>query len=140
MVITIAGTMDYVDEFECIWDWKTAGREYEAYEYKRYKIQPTVYTFALAHELGLHDHPEVVDWEFSYGISIKSGRKTNQMLHVTRNNGHWSWLQEQFVAIGNLILADLPTWPLNDQGWWCSPKWCSAWDQCKGKHLGESPW
>lgn len=38
------------------------------------------------------------------------------------------------------IEAKVSPWPLGRNDWWCSSKWCPAWNDCIGKDLGEDPW
>lgn len=32
------------------------------------------------------------------------------------------------------------SWGKHKRGWWCSPKYCAAWDVCEGKHLNDDVW
>jgi hypothetical protein len=128
--IYLSGTVDAVDETGCVWDWKTAGRAYEPWEADRFKIQPTVYTYAARHAWGI-DNPE-----FAYAVMVKRATPVDaQILVVQRDERHWSWLQKQALSLALTIEADLPVWQLNDQGWWCSDRWCGAWASCKGAHV-----
>ena len=45
MVLT--GTVDWVDKSGVLWDWKNPGREYQAWEKKRWDIQSHAYSWAL---------------------------------------------------------------------------------------------
>lgn len=128
--IWLSGTVDAVDETGCVWDWKTASRPYEAWEADRFKIQPTVYTYAARTVWG------VAEPSFAYGVMVKRAKPADgQILVVNRDESHWGWLARQAVALAVAIEADLPVWQLNDQGWHCSPRWCGAWDSCKGAHV-----
>lgn len=130
--IRLAGTIDCVTSNEDgsieIFDWKTANRPYEEWEAKRFKIQPTVYTYALAQE-----HGEDVEYDFTYAVMLKS-KQDVQLITVQRDARHWDWLREQVAGITHMIDADLPVWPLRDQHALCSPVWCPAWENCKGAH------
>lgn len=128
--INLSGTVDAVDADGCVWDWKTAGRAYEQWEADRFKVQPTCYTFAAHHAWGI-DNPE-----FAYAVMVKrSTPPEGQIVRVQRDARHWAWLQKQALSLAFTIEADLPVWQLNDQGWWCSDRWCGAWDRCKGAHV-----
>jgi hypothetical protein len=141
-VIRIAGAYDFADG-SGIWDWKTANRPYEQWEVDRFKIQPTVYTAAYAIEIATqasaHDIPvlSLAPINFTYAVGLK-GRGNNepiQVLSTTRGPEEWGWLITQLHRIVDLVEADLDHWPMIDQGWHCSPRWCGAWDSCKGAHV-----
>jgi hypothetical protein len=133
--IRLRGIIDAVDEHGELWDWKTANQPYEPWEAKRFKIQPTCYTYAWAHENELLGQ----SLTFNYSVISKSNRKP-QLIAVERHLDHWSWLAQQCRILVEMHRAELAQWPLVDDGWHCSPKWCSAWAGCKGAHLGEAPW
>jgi hypothetical protein len=126
-VIRMAGAMDAIDELGDVWDWKSANKPFEKWECDRFKVQPSAYCYARWIETGAVP-------DFHYGVMSKSNRGT-QILSVNRHAGHFAWVLEQVQSIVDLIEADLDSWPLNDQGWHCSPKWCPAWATCKGAFL-----
>ena len=134
--VRLRGAIDMVDEFGEIWDWKSAGRPYEQWEIDRYKIQPTAYAMGLLMSTdpsmfdNAHPNDEV---KFNYAVMMKSSQDCS-VYSTTRTPAHWSWFTEQCVSIVKLIEANLDSWPLNDQHALCSPKWCAAWDTCKGSH------
>jgi hypothetical protein len=124
--VVLTGTIDCVDEGGFVWDWKTAARPYSssAWEYQRWAIQPTVYCYAM----------DLTD--FRYAVLVHGGDA--EVLPIVRDDGHFQFLGHQIDRIVDLIEADLPHWPLNDQGWWCSERWCAAWADCKGHALVKS--
>lgn len=127
-VIELAGTIDYLEPYAKVGDWKTASRgPYTPWEYKRWAIQPTIYTWAATAE-GYFDTLPV---EFEY---VVLGKHDPQRLVVERGGEHWSWLADQVTPIAELIEYELPRWPVNDSHALCSEKWCPAWSSCKGKH------
>jgi hypothetical protein len=146
-VIELSGSIDYVQSMIDAWDWKTSGRgDYVEWEKKRWAIQPTVYTYALAHERGWLT--ECDDCEgaaseagccrrferslyFNYAVMSYDGA---QVLPIERGPEHWSWLADQCTRLALLIEREMPAWPTNDAHALCSPKWCPAWDACKGSH------
>jgi hypothetical protein len=129
--IRLKGSIDFVDELNEIWDWKTANRAYDQWQVDRYKIQPTAYSYGLFMSSDLELTEPVT---FNYAVMMKS-KQDCQVLTTQRDSSHWSWLQEQCRTIVTLIEAGLPRWPLNDQHALCSETWCSAWKLCKGAHL-----
>lgn len=130
-VIVVTGTIDYIDAVLGILDWKTANRKYERWEYQRWAIQPTVYTWA-AHELGAVSVGADGRIPFTFMVAMKKKDVEIQEVAVTRHEGDWEWLRRRALAAARLIEAELPQWPLNDNGWWCSSKWCPVWSACKG--------
>lgn len=135
-VAYIEGTWD-AEFADGLWDWKTAGdeRKYkdgfggEGWKLKRWAIQPTVYTLALATK-----YDDFSPKEFTYAAMVK-GTDTCQVLNVQRDESHWAWLREQVASVMALIVSDVDPWPLNDHSALCSPKWCMAWPTCKGAYV-----
>jgi len=134
-VITLGGMMDVLCSTKVI-DWKTNGsREYAEWEYKRWAVQPTMYTWA-AHQLTGHTLP------FEYVVMEKPSKRRPDGIHrftVERGPEDWSWLAVQAVDAARLIELELDTWTKNDTHALCSPKWCPAWMQCKGAYVGAAP-
>jgi hypothetical protein len=129
-VIELSGGIDYVDTV--LRDWKTSGRgPYEEWEYKRWAIQPTVYSWA-ASTLALVEPVDGV-YPFEY---VVLGRHGAQRFTVHRGPGDWAWLQDKVSTAARLIEAGLDEWPKQDNHALCSAKWCPAWSECKGKFLG----
>lgn len=128
--VRLSGTIDYVDENLVVWDWKTSSRPYETWEADRWKIQPTVYGWAMNQ---LHGIDPV---QFTYCVLVKKARPEVQIFDVERSNGHWAWLHRQVESIVAQIDA-LPDgiWPLNDHHALCSAKWCPHWEYCKGLYV-----
>lgn len=131
-LVRIRGAIDYVDEIGDIWDWKTAGsfRMWEQWQVDRYKIQPTVYTYAMACDADDLETPR----HFHYAVMSKAAQE-HRVFSTTRGPAQWNWLAAQCEAIALQVEADLPRWTPNDQSALCSPKWCTAWSRCKGAHL-----
>jgi hypothetical protein len=135
-VIRLNGTIDYVDERIGLVDWKSANQEYKQWEKQRWAIQPTVYTWAAV-QLGLV--PDTLKVPFTFVVMNKKGRTPVDWINVDRHQGDWDWLARKTVSIATLLEAELPEWPRNDNHALCSPKWCPAWDSCKGAHY-EDGW
>lgn len=124
-IVRVSGTIDLVDERLGLIDWKTSGNgAYETWEYDRWAIQPTVYTFAR-HDADQPQHP------FTYNVMHKDGVQT---FTVWRSEKDWDWLKQRAVQLAKMIEADLDEWPMHDDHALCSAKWCPAWDTCKGAH------
>lgn len=125
-IIRLTGTIDLIDKRLGLIDWKTSGRgAYDTWEYDRWAVQPTVYSWAL---YGGSDqkHP------FTYCVMHKEGV---QQFTVWRDASDWNWLRQRAIGYARLIEAGLPEWPLHDNHALCSAKWCPAWLLCKGAHF-----
>lgn len=124
-VIELSGTIDAYNG-GATWDWKTSGRgEYEAREYQRWAVQPTIYTYAINAMYGQNV-------PFNYGVVHDGGLQT---FMVHRDERDWAWLTEKALDWATMIEADLPRWPKVDNHWLCSERWCGAWKLCKGAHF-----
>ncbi len=127
--ILLSGTADYVDENGVVWDWKSAGRKYEQWEVDRWHVQPSVYTYAATMALGR----EITD--FQYGVMIRGNSAEGQIVQTSRTSLDHSWMLTQARSLAAQVVANatnMELWMPNDQGWWCSPKWCPVWTSCKG--------
>lgn len=130
--VRLRGFIDYIDAELGVIDWKTSGAPYKPWEKERYEKQPTAYAWAWEQLSG-----QPVD-AMRYVVFVHG--KSPQTFEVKRNDGHIEWLRRQALAAARLIEANLSVWPMVDTGWHCSPKWCSAWDTCRGQFLGREPW
>lgn len=128
--INIRGAIDCVDRNLGVIDWKTAGSAHKQWEKQRYEVQPTVYTWAWNTLQAAHiDHMRYVVFIHDKGI---------QEYTVTRNSEHVDWMTFQALAAARQVESGLPIWTMNDGGWWCAAKWCSAYDACKGSFIKET--
>lgn len=134
--IKIAGAIDCVDTNGVIWDWKTATRSYQGWEKQRWAAQPTFYTYAWQ-QIGQGAIPSE-PWQFRYAVILKNGEV--QHLLVERTQEHVEWLKFKLLKLVRSLEASPEGLPLNDNGWWCAPEWCPAWNVCKGAHHGGDDW
>lgn len=131
-VIVISGTADLFDAVRGFCDWKGASRPYVQWEKDRWGHQATVYTWAgLA--LGLLD-PDRTEWPFTFFVFVNGAQVKLQEMTVMRHRGDHAWLRERVLDLSHLIEANLDVWPKQDNTALCSPKFCAAWDTCKGAH------
>ena len=145
--IRITGSVDYIDKVLGIIDWKSAGREYVAWEKKRWAIQPTFYVPGMnRHWNGKMRSPfdgSTYDGPlntFTYAVyPDRLNPPEPQMLTVERTVDWDSWLVDQLKPIAEQLEATelkfLSEWPKRDQHALCSAKWCPNWSDCKGKHV-----
>lgn len=140
-VLEITGTIDYLDQIYGMVDWKTAGREYTRWEKKRWSIQPTFYGAGLRHLVadgGLKGYNgPLTDW--FYCVFVDNKDPEPQWVQVGRDSTWDGWLVDQMLGIAYQLEAHhigrTPAWVKRDQHALCSPKWCPAWDRCKGAHV-----
>lgn len=136
IVVRFAGSIDYVDRQLGLVDWKTSSGAYEPWEKQRWNIQATMYSllWSLLCDAQGWERP-TLPVDFTFCVLLKKGGM--QVLTVNRDQGDWYWLISKAVAIVRLIEAELDVWPKNDNHALCSPKWCPAWDRCKGAVVGD---
>lgn len=136
--VFIQGTVDLVavnteTGEKQLFDWKTSAQEYggrQGWKHQRYSIQPTMYAAALS---------DAAEMNFTF---VRVGRDSGdyEEFTVNRKAVDTEFLVEQLEAMAVLDEAQLERWPLGPTDWWCSSKWCPAWNQCRGKYLGLDPW
>lgn len=122
--ITLNGTIDFVDARLGLIDWKTAARPYQQWEKQRWDVQSSAYLYAAKH-LGI----DVAD-KFTFCVLVHG--KDVQWLTVKRDATNEVWFKQQCLSYAYMCEASLPMWPLNDGGWWCSPKFCNNYTKCRG--------
>lgn len=120
------GTVDVVGSLYLV-DWKTSGRQYQAWEKQRWAIQPTMYAHA-AERMGWLHYP--VDFRY---VVFDKGAKPPQVVQVQRGPEHAKFLTAQLWLVYDQDWKR--PWPLNDQHALCSPKWCPHWEECKGLYV-----
>ena len=130
-VIYANGTLDYHDKFRGLFDWKTASSAHRAWEKQRWNIQSIMYPWAMK-QIG-EIPPDAPD-DFTFIIFV-NGKKAIQTIKVTRTAQHIEWMRRQALQMALQVEANLATWNLNDNGWWCSKKWCSHFSTCKGQFV-----
>lgn len=127
--IRLRGAIDCVDRNLGIIDWKTAKNPHKVWEKERYEVQPTVYVWAWNKLQGTHhDQMRYVVFVHNKGV---------QEYTVKLKEGATDWLAFKCLSAARHVESGLPVWALNDSGWWCAPKWCSAYDACKGAFVKE---
>jgi len=125
-VIRLSGTCDWVQD-EWLVDWKNPSKTPRAQDMwlpKRSDLQSHVYTWALEiPRFSLcHIAAPNVEWN-----------------HMVRGASDHEALIDLCLSIAVQIEANLPSAVKQWDSWYCSPKWCGAWDTCRGKFLGDDP-
>lgn len=153
--IYLSGTSD-LWLADSIVDWKHSTHDYnkDAWKLDRYDPQCIIYPWARD-QLELNANPDWADGikytiefdpsaalcDFTFvNINRDNQRVQWQTVEPTRTVGHCLALLDDILGLCKLIEAKVSSWPLGASDWWCSPVWCPAWNQCKGKHLGPDPW
>ena len=125
-LIVAEGTIDLVDYVKGLVDWKTGSRPYQQREKQKSALQPTMYTWART------EHTGQFHGRFTYFVMVPDKPQV-QELTVLRTVNDWAYLKKVALGYAQLVEKNLPVWPMNDSGWWCSDRWCPAWHLCKGK-------
>lgn len=137
--VHIKGTADYIEpplDGVVLDDWKSTNRKYEQWKKQRFDHQSAVYS--LAHRRG------AFGWEddglpiiFRFGWVLKGKNPTGHITEVRRTARHDEWVIEKisrFVELA-LHLGEGRSWPVNEESFMCSKKWCPAYHLCRGKFL-----
>ena len=121
-IVRMTGTVDLV-EADRLWDWKFPGRDYsrERWQYERWDVQSIAYCYAL----GISN--------FSYAVMHPKGVGR---MDFERGQEHFDWLRQKVSALCKLLETQTGPYPLGDNGWWCSDKWCENFARCKGATIG----
>ena len=121
-VVRLTGTVDLVEK-DRLWDWKFPSRDYtrDRWQYDRWDVQSIAYCYAM----GIPN--------FSYAVMHPDGVGR---MDLVRNQQHFDWLRTKVLALCRLLESQTGAYPLGDNGWWCSDKWCEYFAQCKGATIG----
>ena len=121
-VVRMTGTIDLVEE-DRLWDWKFPGRDYsrDKWQYERWDVQSIAYCYAM----GIPN--------FSYAVMHPKGVGR---MDLVRDQSHYDWLRIKVLALCRLLETQMGPFPLGDNGWWCSNKWCENFARCKGATIG----
>lgn len=150
-----SGTSDlWLDD--SIVDWKFSTKDYagkDAWKHNRYDPQSTWYLWARD-QIELDAMP-AADRQHRFTIQHDSASELLDFTfcRIHREKGEVQWLTveqrtvadclsllDEVLSLCKLIEAKVSAWPLGASDWWCSPVWCPAWNQCRGKHIGDDPW
>lgn len=126
--IWLQGTPDLVHEGGLV-DWKTAGRGWDEGKAAT-RIQAPLYAFLAGFE---ETRVDFVVYNRSKGVwnvhqVVVDARQVNAALATAREYGR---------MIAANVYPPTPSAPTGKtgRGWWCSAKYCGAWNICEYKHL-----
>lgn len=140
-LVVLQGTPDAVTDEPKLWDWKTAARGWK-FEKAQFTDQVTLYYALIAYNLGTMplEAEFVVYNRQSEKIERYPTHRTEQQVGVAVKNAYYRGLQLWQVEQG----IKLPATPVvteyfkEKRGWYCSYKYCSAWNCCDLKYLNDS--
>ncbi len=129
-------------------DHKTSnGKSWTRDEWKvqRYNAQSTIYSWARDMEtceqgrptLSFAQEDKLLPFTF-HVMNLKT--QGTEFVTVQRTVGDCAMMLEELLGIAAMVEARLDRWPLRPDDWHCSPVWCDAWSECRGRHLGPDPW
>lgn len=139
---TIRGTPDLIvphDEEPIGFDWKTAAKGWKEGQQKTDKMdQLSAYT-----ALYYGDRPVVPAMSWVVGVYNRKAEMW-EWYETTRSEGQVSstlGAMDQ-VALAKSAGAYIPrqtqtVYGKTERGWWCSAKWCAAWNVCFYKNIGD---
>lgn len=134
--IVLQGTPDYVQE-DALYDWKTAGRGWKP-EKAQFSIQASLYPALVKQTLGRSIRTFrfwVYDRSKRNWTLFETGRQIAQIDAALRTAYDWG----KVLASETYTATPIPEASFNKaRGWYCKPNWCSAWNVCDYKYLGDT--
>lgn len=136
--VWLRGTADLVTAEPKVWDWKTSSTGWQTAKLNEI-TQHLSYAALVEHEL------EIQPREAAYVVyDFKSGTWSWSEFTVSFGRPQIDRVLREFFKMGAVLDADAAmaspakrgaSWGQDGRGWWCSAKWCGAWDICDGKYL-----
>jgi hypothetical protein len=136
--VWLHGTPDLVTEGPLGHDWKTAGTGWK--ESRRlFEAQPSAYPWLAAPRLGVEAHEiAFVFWVYDRKNSEWQPHKTSRTRAEIDSWLKVAWMRGKQIAYGAFPATTYDSqWGNYSRGWWCSPRFCAAWDICQFKHLAD---
>lgn len=127
----LGGTIDLTEKDFTVRDLKTSKTKYDEDAVTR-SLQAAMYDFAFQ---ALHEVPSS---GFVFDVMVKpTARKPAEYQEVRGKvtDDDRQWLFNTVENVHKAITAGVAA-PAADGAWWCAPKWCPFWSQCKGKNRG----
>jgi hypothetical protein len=121
--IPVTGYIDLMGSDGVPHDFKTAGKAW-SHDQAMGESQPLFYLAAL-NQLGKTKH----QLRFRHVVFVKTKTPYCQTFETQRSWGEVFWVLAQAEEIWKALKAG--SFPPNDTGWKCSPKFCDWWDICK---------
>lgn len=149
--IYISGTWD-LGCSDAVIDFKNSSSDKysnaKLWQLQRYGVQPIIYTWAddmiYLQEMELNkttlsfENDQELQPFWFVNMNPKKGKV--DFLEIKVTVGDCKFMLVEMARMTDLIEAGLNRWPLGPTDWHCSPIWCPAWNDCRGKQLGEDPW
>lgn len=123
--ISIVGYIDIVTSDGVPSDFKTSAMSWSDGKAQS-EIQPLFY-LATLNQLGM----TVPKLTFRHFVFTKTKQPKVQVIEHRHTWDEIFWLFELIQSVWKSIEAE--AFPINPTGWLCSPKYCSYWQQCRGR-------
>jgi len=129
--VWLSGTPDAVSAEPRGFDWKTAGRKWREGRL-HVETQPTAYTWLLNQG----------DLPWSYVVYDRSKEQwdwheSDRTMMQAEAFAYNAYVRGVQIGLG-LYAASPVSRQVSKRGWWCSVRFCNAWDVCPAKNIGDS--
>lgn len=128
----LEGVIDHTEKGGIIVDTKTSRLAYDQNAIER-SFQPTLYDFAYEQTRGRKAEG------FRYDVLVKPTARAPARLQKVEgkvSDCDREWMFETITQVHKAISAGVAM-PAPEGSWYCSPKWCGYWAECKGKSKGK---
>lgn len=142
--VWLHGTPDVIevdpnDRFRGV-DWKTAASGWKEGRI-HFEMQPSAYTWLAAPLIGDGEDRLELDWTYA----VYSRASAEWVEHHTHRGPAEvkAWLRHAWMRAKEIDAQAFPFTPVvtvygkTQRGWWCSAKYCAAWNVCEGKYLAD---
>lgn len=126
----LEGVIDHTEKGGVVVDTKTSRLPYDGNAVER-SLQPTLYDFAYEQIRGEKARG------FRYDVLVKPTARMPARLQKVEGKVSAcdrEWMFETITQVHKAIQAGVAM-PAPEGSWYCSPKWCGYWNQCKGRTL-----
>ena len=136
--VWLRGTADLITGPPKVWDWKTSTSGWTAKKLNE-MTQHMFYAALAEYELGVpHTEAAYVVYNFKTGTWEWSAF-TLPIERPAMNRALYEMYKMAVVLAHGAAMASPAkrgaSWGQDGRGWWCSAKWCGAWDWCDGKYI-----
>jgi len=133
--IWLKGTADLVMKDRLV-DWKTSGRDWKQGK-ADYSIQASLYM--PLHKQALKRSLRKFDfWVYDRSKSVWRLHPTSRTIAEINSALHTAYIYGLQIESGHLPATPVPTGFVPKRGWYCSAKWCNAWNICESKFLNDN--
>jgi len=119
--VKVVMRIDLITDNLRIVDHKTSSKSKTQDEMEQ-ELQPAAYGLAVKQEV-----------PFDFHVAVKTKVPKIQVVTVQKTFKDFAWFAIIVSEVAKAIKAGV--FPPNDQGWWCSPRFCGYYSICKGKYV-----